>query len=227
MSEIMIPNQGKLFYKTRDEAANDMADPDHEIYMDLFQLAEHISLILQIPCPAFSLQGTMLLPNPVDGTLSKEAAYTYHPEDIPTLKTPIVALSMELFDQIYTTGVIAHELRHIWQKKYYPDIAKTYARGYLDSLMDPAEIDADGFGIWYLSTCPGMDLEKAAAILCPNEKTHHHKAYLLRMEEAKKFQAFYESQQQKKTDTEPATPKRPEKVSVFYKFTELFKRFRR
>lgn len=191
MSKTMISRQGELDFKTYDEAARDFLDPDYKTYINLFQIAESISNFLQVPCPDIALTDKWLLvPNIFGDTIL--SAYSYHPEDLPNLKNSIILFSKCGLDSTaYTIGVMAHEIRHIWQKKYLPELVKKHAQGYTASLSNLAEIDADGFGIWYLSVKQDISYEEAASILCPTEKKYNPKEYTSRIEKAKEFQTLY------------------------------------
>ena len=227
MSKTMIPKQGELYYKTYDEAAMDLSDPDYKTYMSLFQIAESISTFLQVPCPDIALAPIIHEQNLYDGSISEEAAYGYHPENFPHIHNSIILFSMRLLDPTYTIGVMAHEIRHIWQKKYQPEIVKKHAQGYTDSLSNPAEIDADGFGIWFLSVNLDMSYEKAGSILCPTEKKCNPKAYTYRIEKAKEFQTIYAPQDQSKAETKNTILKEFNSLSVLGIIKIFFKKFRR
>lgn len=185
MPEILIPNLGNISYFTKSEIPSLTYESDYKMICQLFDMTEHISKFLNVPCPYISLASFITLRNDKDGSLHDMAAMTFHPEDVPGLDNTILQFSLKLLNGAYTTGVIAHELRHIYQKKYAPEIIKEYAQGFKESLTNPAEIDADAFAIWYLSTKPKMSLEKAASIMCPSEKKHVPEAYFLRIEKAK------------------------------------------
>ena len=75
-------------------------------------------------------------------------------------------------------------MRHIWQHEYAPDMNENHAAGFGDALIHEAEIDADGYAIWYLSYSPNMNIEEAASIMCPVEKTNYPEAFRLRIEKA-------------------------------------------
>ena len=100
--------------------------------------------------------------------------------------------------------MIAHELRHLWQDRYKPELRVTRAVGYLDSLYDEAEIDADGYAIAHLSRMPGMYPDKAGGIICKYEKRHNKKAYAKRIERSKEIptemDAFWEDQRKKQAE---------------------------
>lgn len=188
MSTTTIPMNGSLQYKTYDEAAREVYDPNYTTYMSLFRIADSISSFLDVPCPDIALAPMIRVKNTYDESISEEAAYGYHPEDFPHLRNSILLFSMKLLDPNYTIGVMAHELRHIWQKKYKPELAKTHAQGYTDSLSNPAEIDADAFGIWVLSLNQGITYSKAGSILCPTEKKYNPTEYSYRIEKAKEIE---------------------------------------
>lgn len=194
MKEITIPNSGKVTYYTSEDIANEPNEQVKEFLNGIYNLIKHMSELLNIPCPYIGLSKAIILQNEYDGSISEMAAMSYHAEDYPELDNSIVQLSLNLFEPDYMTGVIAHELRHIYQKIYTPDLLTKYAQGYGESLYNPAEIDADAFGIWYLKTCPGGSYEKAASILCPEELINDPKAVQLRIEKAKKIADELEQQ---------------------------------
>lgn len=202
MSKVLILEQ-TVFYKTYDETIQDTKDPNHAIYMNLFQHAKLISKYSNVPCPDIGLSNAITVVNEFTGILCEEyAAYSYHINDFPQLHNSLILVSLRLFDEtyasnittnieLYRVGVLAHEIRHIWQKKYDPEIVKNYAQGYVDSLFNPAEVDADGFGIWFLSNFFNISHENAASILCASEKIYHPKAYTYRLKKAKELESIY------------------------------------
>ena len=67
-------------------------------------------------------------------------------------------------DNEFLVGIIAHELRHIWQgendlKLYKSGMA---CLGPVDSDTCPAEIDADAFAIYWLSKVYGREIEECS-----------------------------------------------------------------
>ena len=94
-------------------------------------------------------------------------------------------------------------------------------------MSNPAEIDADGFGIWFLSVNLDMSYEKAGSILCPTEKECNPKAYTYRIKKAKEFQTIYAPQNQSKAETKNTNLKEFNNLSVLDIIKIFFKKFRR
>ena len=99
--------------------------------------------------------------------------------------------SLTVSEETQLIGNMAHELRHIWQHEYKPEIMKDKAVG-RDSFLNHAEIDADGFAIWYLSILPGLNIYKAAEIVFPKGKKNHPAGYMNRMLKAKEIKTEFD-----------------------------------
>lgn len=155
-------------------------------YRDLFSHLKQLSTALQVPCPYLGLAKHLHYHQP-DGSISIQDARCYTPKDIPTLQNNLILISEDTFNEEKIIGILAHEMRHIWQENYGL-YNQQQALGFLDTLTNPAEIDADGFGILYLSHQCQLSLDEAASILCPVEKKEYPDAYSIRLEFAKHLQ---------------------------------------
>ena len=157
-----------------------------ELYETLFFHATYLSNLLKIPCPYIGLTPRMRRHSQTDNSVSVQNAICYTPQDIPSLDNNVILLSMENSDFKTILGYLAHELRHIWQNQY-SDLNLHPADGFIESLTHPAEIDADGYAIWYLSNRTKLSLEDAAALICPEEQKHYQKEFQQRLEKASYF----------------------------------------
>ena len=120
---------------------------------------KHIS-ILNVTCPDLSIAKSIRQRNEYTGQLSDMCAMLFTPADLPELTNNVIQLSLEHLEPLALSGIIAHEIRHIWQYKYKPELNTVRAQGYTDSLNHPAEIDADAFAICLLAL-NGLPLEQA------------------------------------------------------------------
>lgn len=193
MREANIPHSGLLYYMNKEDAINDTSDPNREAYLEIFSKMETIAKILNVTCPDLSIAKSIRQRNEYTGQLSDMCAMLFTPADVPGLTNNVIQLSLEHLEPLALSGIIAHEIRHIWQYKYKPELNTVRAQGYTDSLNHPAEIDADAFAICLLAL-NGIPLDKAGEVLCPEEKKINFTAYKLRIDKAKEMMKEIESQ---------------------------------
>ena len=193
MREVNIPRSGLMYYTTKEDVLNDDSDPNREAYLEIFSIMEKISRILNVTCPDLSIAESIRQRNEYTGQLSDMCAMLFTPADVPGLPNNVIQLSLEHFKPLPLSGIIAHEIRHIWQEKYKPELNKVHAQGYTDSLNHPAEIDADGFAICLLALNK-IPLEQAGEVVCPEEKKLDPTAYKLRIDKAKEIMKEIENQ---------------------------------
>lgn len=211
MREVNIPNSGILYYMTKEDVIEDTSDPNRDAYLQIFSKMETISKILGVTCPYLATSNTIRQRNEYTGQLSDMCAMLFTPDDAPELINNVILISLEHTKPLELSGTIAHEIRHIWQYKYKPELNAVRAQGYTDSLNHPAEIDADGFAICLLAL-NGIPLEQAGEAVCPEEKKRDHAAYMLRINKAKEIMAEIESQ-----DTNS-------RISIFSFLKQIFKK---
>lgn len=219
MQKLLIEGNEIIYFK-RDELLDADLGADKDLYEETYRLAELMSKQLKIKCPNIGLINEIRRRDDM-GRLSVEGAVMYTPKDVPALKNNLIMMSLEDFDNLQYIGTLAHEMRHIWQDKYHPEMNKNHAKGFGESLTHPAEIDADGYAIWYISEAPEMYIDKAAGIMCPEEKKHHPKEYMYRIEKAKEIQAFFE-EQRKKMAAEIEASKKQKSASILDKIKNIF-----
>ncbi len=175
-----------LYFYTPEDVPN--IHPKYkEIYKSLFTYVEALAKELDVECPALSIRQSIILMDPKTKLLSKQAAFSYSKHQYPNLERTVILLAFDDMgdSDIYLKGVLAHELRHMWQDKNKPEIRVKNASGYWESLTDEAEIDADAYAINFIaSNFLAWDFENAADILCPYEKEHNPEAYTQRLERA-------------------------------------------
>lgn len=209
-----------ITYFTKEEMAHADLGDDRKLYEETYKLADFMSDQLEIPCPDIGFSEEIRVRDDM-GRISVEGAMMYTPKDIPSLENNLILMSLKDLDIIQFTGTLAHEMRHIWQNKYHPQMNEKHAKGFGESLMHPAEIDADGYAIWYISEAPDMYIEKAAGIMCPKEKKHYPKAYMYRIEKAKEIKAYFDEQRDK-MNAEMNDSKRQKKASFLDTLKNLF-----
>ena len=199
MSQITLKKDGNIItldYFTQDEVAALPRDDEKNFFEILFRHAEFISDTLDVKLPDLAISSSIRCINPLDGSISNQGGITFFPDDYNDLNNIIINLSVEDSDMVLICGTLAHEMRHIYQKKKMPELVKKYASGYLEALNNPAEIDADAFAIKYLMKTQMMTLNQAATIICPDEKKHYPAAYRKRIERAKKLELGKDEYQQ-------------------------------
>ncbi len=161
-----------------------------ELYRRLFLFVGALAKDLGVECPALSIRLTIKQQDPDTKLISIQSAYSYSNYQYPNLKRTVIMLAWEDMNnsELYLKGVLAHELRHMWQDKYKPEIRVKNASGYLGSLADEAEIDADAYAINFIaSNFLDWDFDRAADIMCPFEKEHDPEAYIQRLNRAKTY----------------------------------------
>ncbi len=118
-------------------------------------------------------------------------AQVLHKQDYKQLKRSLLIINREIVDyHEILVGVITHELMHMHQMEYTPDIFAIGEYGHIyaygkDVYTNPAEIDADAMGICIMSLITGYDIEDCAAALCPDERKKAEKEYKIRLKYAK------------------------------------------
>ena len=136
---------GKIEYFTKqdiEKGDKHLSLNDIKTYGEVFRVAECICKRLDVDLP-----GIILTPD-----LSEKWGYTFFKKDNFLLTDNIVALRVEDgMDRYLFTGNLAHEIRHIWQSYYNPSLVKKTYKKPGEDLLCPAEIDADGFALWYLA----------------------------------------------------------------------------
>lgn len=197
MEKVRIDGNVITYFQKDELAQAALSDVERQLYEETYMIAEYMCNQLEIQCPYIGFSEHILTLDEM-GRISVNGAKMYTPKDVPSLKNNLILMSLEDFDYIQFTGTLAHEIRHIWQDKYHPEMNEIRARGFGESLMHPAEIDSDGYAIWYISETPGMYIDKAASIICPEEKNSHPKAYMYRVEKAKEIKAFFDEKKEKR-----------------------------
>ena len=197
MYKAKVNDVGALYCETKEGAKSS----GNYVYSEFFKVTDVICGILNIQVPDIAIYpGLIPKRNPETGERSLDSGETFHMDEHPEIKNSIMMIALEEeYDPAYLTSVIAHELRHIHQRKYLPELGiNGHAKGGKDTLYHPEEIDADGFAIAYLVSC-GYSFESAGAITCPLEKGNYPRAYKLRMEKA--HEIYEETFEKKKEDS--------------------------
>lgn len=217
MQTINIDGQEIKYYKKEEISKANIGNK--VFYLETYKIAESICKKLNIQCPDIHFEQVIRCKDEF-GRMSVEGAMLFTPMDVPSLHENLIIMSLEKYNYVQFLGTLAHELRHIWQNTYHPNMNQKPAKGFGESLTHPAEIDADGFAIWYLSEAPNMYLQKAAGIMCPEEKKHYPKAYTARVEKAKEIKAYFD-EQRKKRMLEKNSPSKPKKLSFLEKLIHI------
>ena len=181
MSEIKIDGQ-VIQYMTKKEVN---ASGDEHLNA-LYDFIEDISNRLQINTPYLAIAVNIITGSLTDG-VTINSGMSFMPEDIPELDNAIIMISPYGLQARYVSGVILHEIRHVWQRKYAPDIYGTPANGLKESLDHPAEIDADAYAIAVIAIETDTSVEENAALLCEYEYEHHKDAFDQRVLAAKEL----------------------------------------
>ena len=156
----------------------------------IFRCVINICTFLTIDIPNIAIGTIVPGVDPDTGELFERMATTWTPDEIPALENPLVYIGVaypngDPLNDMMLIANIAHELRHIWQKKVHPKRYAKTAKGYRDTLFNEAEIDADAFAIMYLSGGKGM--ESVGSVICDNYYTENSDAFELRMKRAEEI----------------------------------------
>lgn len=173
--------------------------PFKELFLIAYQTADHISGQLNIPCPDIGYVPKIHCHNIEAGTISEQFGKTYTTDDIPELSNNFIIISFQMINYERLVGVLAHEMRHIWQHIYNPTINHYPAQGFMEALTHPAEIDADGYAIYYMSQKLNITLNNAAEIICPEECQHYPDDYIIRIKKATEIKDNMQSKSNKKS----------------------------
>lgn len=185
MHKVYIKGMGYVPYVTKD-VINSL--PEDDIHVQLFKYIAKLAMILRIPVPDLSLISSITTYNPGDGSMSDVSAILCTTSDLPYLNNSLLIMTIECMDDLeYFSGVLAHEMRHLWQELYNPKIREKKACGFLESLYNEAEVDADGFAIAFISFSPNFNLENAGKVICKKEYEEYNDAFLYRIEAAKQI----------------------------------------
>ena len=188
--EITVDGNTIKYHSYNDFKRGRIKDP---LTNEVYAATEYICSLLNVKCPYLKvIDMPMISHNTATGQDSMMGAITYKTTDCKDLDNNLIVISIANLNNELFNGILAHEIRHIWQAKYKPELIQKDAADFGESLMHPAEIDADGFAIWFMSTMPNMNLKKAASLLCPEEKRRYPKAFFYREEAAKKIAKNYE-----------------------------------
>ena len=218
--EPIIINGILCFYVKRENLPFEILGDFEEKYHTAFNTATFISEQLHIECPYIGLIDRIRNYDSM-GRESIFGGVTYKKGAFQGLDNNLIILSLENFNRERFIAELAHEMRHIWQAKYYPEINHTHAIGFGESLNHPAEIDADGFAIWYMSHYCNMYVEKAASIVCPEEKKHYSKQFMLRIEKSKEIESDM-SKKEDDCDTVVSTSQAKKRTPILQKLKSLF-----
>lgn len=215
------------FFTKEDLDHDDLGD-ERPLYEATYNLAEFMSHQLEIKCPDIGFLDGLRSHDDM-GRISVDLGRMFTPKDVPSLKNNLILMSRENIDLILFTGTLAHEMRHIWQNKYHPKMNENPAKGFVEALKHPAEIDADGYAIWYISDEANMSIDEAnmsideaAGIMCPEEKEHHPKEYMYRIEKAKELKAYFDEKRNKMVAGIEAS-KKQKSASILDKIKNIFR----
>ncbi len=189
MKQVIIDGYEVRYLPEKEIKTENNTFPFYEMYPEFYGLIHKICNILDVPCPHVGIY-TELIRYSADGAVNYLGGITYSPNDVPELDRHLILIALgDKIKPCYTnyeiTGSIVHELRHIWQDYNSPEIRKKNANGLEKSLYHSAEIDADGFAIWYLSHFGNMSYEVAGRIMCPTEYKNFKTAFKMRLDQAR------------------------------------------
>lgn len=198
MKKFSINNNSILYFTADEIPTQELEDQDNLLYELAYKFANEICQKLNLECPDIAFTDNIICRNPVSNEYTELGGQLYTTNDYPQLTSDLVNLSLATDKDtqndnenyaLRILGTLAHECRHIWQKKYAPDLACGSAIGFTESLTDPAEIDADAFAILCLSQICKITIARAGWLVCPVEKEKHIEEYQQRIQKMEELKA--------------------------------------
>lgn len=168
---------------------DDLSSESSSYYPMMFHFAKENCDILDVNIPDLCISNDLLY----DESGSMLAAYTFFKEDYDLSNNLIVLSAQLLFSDesnlAYAYAVMAHEMYHLHQRRYMT--YKKSSIGYVESLTDKREIDADAYAIALTSlNTPYTTIDAAAKITCPVEAHINPEALILRKKLAEGFRNY-------------------------------------
>lgn len=148
---------------------------------NIYKEAEIICKCLNVKCPNIGFFYECYLPQQINKSV---LAALYSKNENSILVDDLIVF-FQKFSHKKTIGLLAHEIRHKWQNEYKPKMAEKPAENFQQTLTNQAEIDADAYAIYYLSTCFNISLKKRP-ILC----VHSYISCRLKEQELPIYNAF-------------------------------------
>lgn len=204
MAVVKIKGMNEIEYFPYSDLNQVESEHNRAIYEEFYRTLRPLCRMLHVELPDLAILDSIRYVNPLTGQMTQEVGRSITTQEEPALSNNIIIVSLEFKSPEYITAILAHEVRHFWQKKYHPEEYSEVAMGYGDSLLNHAEIDADGFAIYYIAKYAPMYIEKAARIVCPKEKKDSPKGFMKRIERAKEMQDLIDAMD---APTEPSTQK--------------------
>lgn len=130
---------------------------ENEKYRVTYDYAETICDILHMDVPNIAIDPELDI---------DKFGFTYHKKDWKLLEKSLIVMRWNESEFFYI-GMLAHELRHVWQGMYARKIMGErcdYASTVEEAASNPAEIDADGFAVYYLHKMTGKSMDECAEI---------------------------------------------------------------
>lgn len=165
--------------------------PEEVTYESASELPPGIALFILYVCAHLELEPPYLAVTEQLFFVSGETldAALFMPEDSQTgeLDKPLIlASTTESF--IHFAGLLASQLRRIWQRKYHSDEFSPFPGTAIKKLYYPCAIDMDAFAIACMQALEGEhDLEHYGEILCPGMAEHDGLFFRMRVDRAKTF----------------------------------------
>lgn len=175
---INVKDIGAMYVTTVQDHINIQDEGTRDIYAMMFAIIIQLANRLNLDCPYLGIANELTRPDHI-----RLDAFSRATSD-SNLDRDLLLVSEDVCDNsYYLVGVLAHEMRHLWQNKYRPDEYHDNAFG-AKVLYNPAEIDADGFAMFFLTQITKISLDQAGAIMCASEKLYDDNAYRKRLQQA-------------------------------------------
>ncbi len=213
MRKIIIGGDEISYAKEKDLPDPELNPNMNEFYKYVFTVSSDICSQLEIPTPDIALYRCLRRKYKPDNIIG---GFCYTPDDDPNLETPMLLISYEIENIAIILGIIAHEHRHIWQYYHAKNLNAHHANGFDESTEHPAEIDADGYAIYFVSNYYGISMDEAANFICPEEKKKYPAAYSSRLAKAHELKSFFDFQK-----LQSSSLKNVKKNEIFEKLKHL------
>lgn len=145
--------------------------PCNELQKQVSNILEPMCEELNLQKPDISVEDKIPYTDIKKGKIIYIPAMTYLKELIPGLSNNQIVVAKE-YDLLRLTGIIAHEVRHIWQSENRTLMCHNPIYSIGQTLNDPAETDADAYAVYFLMIHYGISFENAAKVVFPHIDPH-------------------------------------------------------
>ena len=145
--------------------------PCNELQKQVSNILEPMCEELNLQKPDISVEDKIPYTDIKKGEIIYIPAMTYLKAFIPGLSNNQIVVAKE-YDLLRLTGIIAHEVRLIWQSENQTLMCHNPIYSVGQTVTDPAETDADAYAAYFLMNHYGISFENAAKVVFPHIDPH-------------------------------------------------------